>query len=173
VEDTHATAGIQPRRSHARRLLLLPLHLFGLLGWGLLLALTLQRLAALLFWPRQGWQLANALTQQELAAIQAGFPRSLLFADPARSAERLDETLQYWLFQRSGLNTRRHSQHPLASAPKHPLIYTDTAPVYPNTAAHTQKQPLLHIHSATSGSILIRPATGAPTPCSPPPRLAW
>lgn len=83
-----------------------PLYLFGLLCGALLLALTLQALGMMLLWPQQGWRHADTLAQQELAHIQTAFPRSLLMADPTHSAQRLDDTLQYWLLQRSGLHAR-------------------------------------------------------------------
>jgi len=115
------------------RLLLLPLHLFGLLCGALLLALTLHGLGTLLFWPQQGGRHANELAQKELAAIQVAFPRSLLSTEPTRSAQQLDDTLQYWLLQRSGLNARLNVQQAHASTPKHPPIYTKTALVSTNT----------------------------------------
>lgn len=65
------------------RQLLSPLHLFGLLCGALLLALTLQGIGMMLFWPEQGWRHADTLAQQELARLQTTFPRSLLIPEPA------------------------------------------------------------------------------------------
>lgn len=76
----------------------------------MLLALTLQGVGMMLFWPEQGWRHADTLAQQELARIPTAFPRSLLIPDPAHTAQRLDDTLQYWLLQRSGLHTRLNTQ---------------------------------------------------------------
>src|SRR5690606_8623902 len=107
MSNQTTTQAPPPRRPGLiARLLLLPLHLFGLLCGALLLALTLQGLGMLLFWPEQGWRHADTLAQQELARIPETFPRSLLSPDPAHTAQRLDDSLQYWLLQRSGLNTR-------------------------------------------------------------------
>ncbi len=111
MSNQPATQAPPPRRPGLiARLLLLPLHLFGLLCGALLLALTLQGVGMMLFWPEQGWRHAETLAQQGLARIPATFPRSLLNPDPAHTAQRLDDTLQYWLLQRSGLNTRLNKQ---------------------------------------------------------------
>lgn len=111
MSNQPATQAPPPRRSGLiARLLLSPLHLFGLLCGALLLALTLQGLGMMLLWPEQGWSHADTLAQQELARIPETFPHSLLSPDPAHTAQRLDNTVQYWLLQRSGLNTRLNTQ---------------------------------------------------------------
>ncbi|WJJ93310.1 TIGR03747 family integrating conjugative element membrane protein [Neopusillimonas aromaticivorans] len=107
MSNQPATQASPPRRPGLiARLLLSPLHLFGLLCGALLLALTLQGIGMMLFWPEHSWRHADTLAQQELARIPTAFPRSLVFPDPAHTAQRLDDTLQYWLLQRSGLHTR-------------------------------------------------------------------
>lgn len=73
-QPAQTSQSTSPRRPGLlARLLRLPLHLFGLLCGALLLALTLQALGTLLFWPQQGWRHADGLAQKELAGIQAAF----------------------------------------------------------------------------------------------------
>ena len=142
MSNQTATQAPPPRRPGLiARLLLSPLHLFGLLCGALLLALTLQGVGMMLFWPEQGWRHADTLAQQELARIPETFPRSLLIPDPAHTAQRLDDTLQYWLLQRSGLHTRLNKQQITAEK-----------------AAQTHKNPVdihkipAHIHTASARS---------------------
>lgn len=95
----------------------------------------------MLFWPEEGWRHADTLAQQELARIQAAFPRSLLNSDPAHTAQRLDDTLQYWLLQRSGLHTRLNEQQ---------ITAEKAAPTHKNPV-DIHKIPA-HIHTASARS---------------------
>jgi len=132
MSNQPATQAPPPRRPGLiARLLLSPLHLFGLLCGALLLALTLQGVGMMLLWPEQGWRHADTLAQQELARIPTAFPRSLVFPDPAHTAQRLDNSLQYWLLQRSGLNTRLNTQEKAADIHKPPTdIHNPAARLY-------------------------------------------
>lgn len=156
MSNQAATQAPPPRRPGlVARLLLSPLHLFGLLCGALLLALTLQGVGMMLFWPEQGWSHADTLAQQELARIPETFPRSLLNPDPAQTAQRLDDTLRYWLFQRSGLNTRLNTQ-PITAAK---VAQTHKNPVYihktlagihnPTARLYTQQGFKQHLNQAS------------------------
>lgn len=136
------------------RLLLSPLHLFGLLCGALLLAMTLQGIGMMLFWPEQGWRHADTLAQQELARLQTTFPRSLLIPEPAHTAQRLDDSLQYWLLQRSGLNKRLNTQQiaaeKAADTHKNP-VYIHKIPAHIHTASarsYTQQGFKQHLNQA-------------------------
>lgn len=118
-----------------------------------MLGLTLQKLGSRLFGPQRGWRHADALAQQEVASIQATFPLSLLVADPASSAQRLDDSLQYWLQQRSSLKARTNTWQ-LRPAPQNNRPYTlihnryraglhNTTSIYTKTAASLYRAQLL------------------------------
>lgn len=156
MSNQPTTQAPPPRRpGQIARLLLSPLHLFGLLCGALLLALTLQGLGMMLFWPEQGWRHADTLAQQELARIQTTFPRSLLNPGPAHTAQRLDDTVQYWLLQRSGLNTRLNAQQitaaKAAQTHKNPVDIHKTLAGIHNPAAHpyTQQGFKQHLNQAS------------------------
>ncbi|MBV6273224.1 DUF4400 domain-containing protein [Alcaligenaceae bacterium CGII-47] len=155
MSNQTTTQAPPPRRPGLiARLLLSPLHLFGLLCGALLLALTLQGVGMMLFWPEQGWRHADTLAQQELARIQTTFPRSLLIPEPAHTAQRLDDSLQYWLLQRSGLHTRLNTQQITAAkeAQTHKkLVDIHKIPAHIHTASarsYTQQGFKQHLNQA-------------------------
>jgi integrating conjugative element membrane protein (TIGR03747 family) len=89
------------------RLLSLPWRLFGMLCASLLLSILVECVGLHLFWREQGWRHAEAMLDHELGQLSSQFTRSALVREPGRTAQRLVDGVQEWLFVKSGLQQMR------------------------------------------------------------------
>ncbi len=104
--------GTAPRQQAASRglfmrLLSLPWRLFGMLCASLLLSILVECVGLHLFWREQGWRHAEAMLDFELEQLSSQFTRSALVREPGRTAQRLVDSAQEWLFVKNGLQQLR------------------------------------------------------------------
>lgn len=122
-------------------LITLPFRLFGILCGSLVLAIVVEWIGMLFFWPDQGWHHAERMLSYELNHLSSDFKRSIVMEVPVQTAWRLIEWTHEHVVVRSGLRDwTQSSSNPVEERPGLKrlvnLIYDDLE-VYFVTAGYT------------------------------------
>jgi integrating conjugative element membrane protein (TIGR03747 family) len=104
---------LRPVRSPgpATAILTFPFQLFGVLCGSLLLSILIECLGVHFFWPSEGWHHAESMLHYEREQLSTDFRESLVFSDPASTAQRLVSTAYDRVFIRSGLSSKANTQN--------------------------------------------------------------
>lgn len=92
----------------------LPFRLFGVLCGSLLLAVLMEWIGMLFFWPDQGAHHAERMVHDELGQLSSEFRRSIVLEAPVKAARQLIDWTHEHAVVRSGLSDWMESSHHLA-----------------------------------------------------------
>lgn len=105
MPDSHTVAQRQqPHRGWIAELIALPFQLFGVLCGSLLLAVLMEWIGMLFFWPDQGVHHAERMVHDELGLLSSEFRRSIVIEKPVKTAQQLIEWTHEHVVVQSGLS---------------------------------------------------------------------
>lgn len=74
-----------------------------LLVVSLLFSIAMEWIGMAFYWPEQGARHSATMLETELGYLDTDFRQSAIIEDPARFARKMGETLQEWLYRKSGI----------------------------------------------------------------------
>src|SRR5690606_5484711 len=110
MSDPAAVAQRQQARQQGllAGLITLPLRLFGVLCGSLLLSILIECIGMHWFWPRESWHHAQGMLVYELDQLSSHYKRSLLVAEPTRTAHHWVSLAYDELFVKTGALETAH-----------------------------------------------------------------